>query len=98
MPSELIDSDGVLVGSQRHTLWDGTVWNSDGASTPLRFPGQYADSETGLHYNNQRYYDPVSGAYLSPDPLGLAPASNLSLVTSLRCPRQRLADLGCCLR
>jgi uncharacterized protein RhaS with RHS repeats len=32
--------------------------------------GQYADDETGPHYNHHRYYDPVTGAYLSPDPLG----------------------------
>jgi RHS repeat-associated protein len=75
-PSELVASDGALVGFQQHTLWGGTFWHPDGVSTPLRFPGQYADDETGLHYNNQRYYDPVNGAYLSPDPLGLAPAPN----------------------
>jgi RHS repeat-associated protein len=75
-PSELVASNGALVGFQQHTLWGGTFWHPDGVSTPLRFPGQYADDETGLHYNNQRYYDPVSGAYLSPDPLGLPPAPN----------------------
>jgi Domain of unknown function (DUF6531) len=32
--------------------------------------------ETGLHYNQQRYYDPVTSSYLTPDPLGLAPAPN----------------------
>ena len=37
----------------------------------LRFPGQYYDSETGMHYNHQRYYDPSSGRYLRPDPLNL---------------------------
>ena len=36
----------------------------------LRFPGQYFDAETGLHYNNQRYYDPETGRYTQPDPLG----------------------------
>jgi RHS repeat-associated protein len=36
----------------------------------LRLPGQYADTETGLHYNRQRYYDPDLGQYISPDPLG----------------------------
>ena len=37
----------------------------------LRFPGQYADAETGLYYNDHRYYDPQHGRYLTPDPLGL---------------------------
>lgn len=37
----------------------------------LRFPGQWEDAETGLHYNLNRYYDPETGQYLSPDPIGL---------------------------
>ncbi|MHB0916491.1 MAG: RHS repeat-associated core domain-containing protein [Thiobacillus sp.] len=36
----------------------------------LRLPGQWEDSESGLYYNDFRYYDPRSGRYLSPDPLG----------------------------
>jgi RHS repeat-associated protein len=75
-PSELIAEDGTLAGYQQHTLWGGTIWHPGGASVPLRFPGQYADPETGLHYNNSRYYDPVTGGYLTPDPLGLVPAPN----------------------
>jgi len=34
----------------------------------FRFPGQYYDAETGLHYNYFRYYDPATGRYLRPDP------------------------------
>ncbi len=30
-------------------------------SMNLRLPGQYADQETGLHYNLHRYYDPRAG-------------------------------------
>ena len=75
-PSELVGPDGDLAGYQQHTLWGTTLWRPGGAATPLRFPGQYEDPETGLHYNNHRYYDPLTGRYLTPDPLGLAPAPN----------------------
>jgi RHS repeat-associated protein len=75
-PAELVAADGTVAGYQQHTLWGGTLWRPGGAATPLRFPGQYHDPETGLHYNQQRYYDPVTGSYLTPDPLGLAPAPN----------------------
>ncbi len=43
----------------------------------LRFPGQYYDSETGLHYNWHRFYDSETGRYVSADPIGLAGGMNL---------------------
>jgi RHS repeat-associated protein len=40
---------------------------------PLRFPGQYADEETGFYENWNRYLDPETGRYLSPEPLLQSP-------------------------
>ena len=38
---------------------------------PLRFPGQYADPESGLNYNYFRTYEPATGRYIESDPIGL---------------------------
>jgi RHS repeat-associated protein len=48
-----------------------TIKAQPGFQLNLRLPGQYLDAETGLHYNDRRYYDPELGRYLTPDPIGL---------------------------
>ncbi|MEV7680389.1 putative T7SS-secreted protein [Streptomyces sp. NPDC088341] len=76
-PTELVTETGELAWHTRATLWGTTTWTrTSTAYTPLRFPGQYYDPETGLHYNYFRHYDPETARYLAPDPLGLAPAPN----------------------
>ncbi len=44
---------------------------SGSATVNLRMPGQYYDSESGLFYNWNRYYNPAIGRYISSDPIGL---------------------------
>ncbi|MFD4632265.1 DUF6531 domain-containing protein [Streptomyces sp. NPDC058284] len=76
-PTELIDETGDVAWFARTNLWGTTSWAADSNTyTPLRFPGQYHDPETGLHYNYFRHYDPETARYLTPDPLGLTPAPN----------------------
>ncbi|WP_306357620.1 MULTISPECIES: putative T7SS-secreted protein [unclassified Nocardia] len=75
-PTDLIDPiDGQPVASAVADLWGRTTWQGR-AFTPLQFPGQIYDQETGLHYNLYRVYDPHTGRFLTQDPLGLRPAPN----------------------
>ncbi|MFF1398587.1 RHS repeat-associated core domain-containing protein [Streptomyces sp. NPDC058287] len=76
-PTELVSEQGDIAWYKRSTVWGLTTRNRDAqAHTPLRFPGQYADPETGLHYNVNRHYDPETARYVSADPFGLVPAPN----------------------
>jgi RHS repeat-associated protein len=69
-PHQITDSGGNVVW-----LWDhdpfgnGTPTGTFGYN--LRFPGQFYDQQTGLHYNYYRDYDPAKGRYLESDPIGL---------------------------
>lgn len=76
-PQELTDETGEIAWSAQYKAWGAArevitdAARKAGIANPLRFQGQYYDQETGLHYNRHRYYDPVSGRYVSKDPIGL---------------------------
>jgi RHS repeat-associated protein len=48
----------------------------------VRFPGQYALSESGLSYNYFRDYDPQTGSYVESDPIGLSGGANTYAYTN----------------
>jgi RHS family protein len=72
IPREMIDKDGNL-------LWFGDYYGwgklksetkvTDSAYEPFRLQNQYADHETGLHYNLMRYYEPEAGRFVNQDPI-----------------------------
>lgn len=81
-PLELTDEAGELAWAGKYGAW-GRVERGEDAmllertEQPLRYPGQYADKGTGLHYNTFRYYDPDVGRFVSQDPIGLGGGCNL---------------------
>jgi RHS repeat-associated protein len=76
-PQKLVDNAGAVVWQAAYMPFgEARVLTAD-IENNLRFPGQYFDAESGLHYNWHRYYDPETGRYLRPDPIGLAGGINL---------------------
>ncbi len=75
-PQALTDSVGQIAWETDYTPFGAATGTSQGPTFNLRFPGQYYDVETGLHYNWHRYYDPDTGRYITSDPIGLAGGIN----------------------
>ena len=69
-PQKLVGSSGTVVWSATYTAFGEAQVEIETVTNNLRFPGQYYDAETGLHYNWQRYYDPKMGRYTQVDPIG----------------------------
>ena len=55
----------------------GGVHVTTGAPIEARFPGQWFQMESGLHQNWMRDYDPTTGRYIEPDPLGLVDGASV---------------------
>ncbi len=64
------DDAGVKVWEATYLPFGG-VHTSTGPNSALRFPGQWFQSETGLHQNWMWDYDPTTGRYMQADPFGL---------------------------
>ena len=74
IPREMTDKDGNLVWFGDYTGWGRLKEETkvtDSAYQPFRLQNQYADRETGLHYNFFRYYEPDAGRFINQDPIRL---------------------------
>ena len=76
-PQILTNDSGIVSWKAVYTPFGDAEIQVETVENPFRFPGQYYDQETGLHYNWNRYYDPKTGRYLTPDPVGLEGGINL---------------------
>jgi len=76
-PRKITDENGVVVWSADYLPFGEASAATADLESNFRFPGQYHDAESGLHYNYYRYYDSSTGGYLTPDPIGQAGGINL---------------------
>ena len=88
-PQELTNALGEVVWLNYSQAWGGSyetkcfakeLDNLDVSADelqPIRFQGQFFDSETNLHYNRFRYYDSDVGMFVSRDPIGLIGGDNV---------------------
>ncbi len=76
-PQMLTDGQGLIVWGADYRPFGEVNIVVEGIESNLRFPGQYFDTETGLHYNYFRDYHPGIGRYVEPDLLALNDEDNL---------------------
>jgi len=76
-PRTILDNTGAVVWAQQgYAFGEVAEFTTQTIRNPLRFPGQYADDETGTYYNYFRDYSPQTGRYIESDPIGLAGGLN----------------------
>uniref|UniRef100_UPI002593C633 RHS repeat domain-containing protein n=1 Tax=uncultured Psychrobacter sp. TaxID=259303 RepID=UPI002593C633 len=88
-PNELTNDEGEVVWLADYEAWGNTakvIYSESELEElkvskehlqPIRFQGQHFDTETGLHYNRFRYYDPDMGMFTTRDPIGLRGGDNV---------------------
>ncbi|MFV8784428.1 RHS repeat domain-containing protein [Microbulbifer sp. SA54] len=70
-PQRMVDKSGAVVWEARYEAFGKAEILAETVGNNLRFPGQYFDVESGLHWNLFRDYSPGLGRYIQTDPIGL---------------------------
>jgi len=81
----VVDGTGSIVESYTYDAWGRVLGVYDGDGVPLEesaignrflFQGREYSWETGLYYFRARWYDPITGRWLSKDPIGISGGLN----------------------
>ena len=74
---ELIDQFRAVVRAYVHDSFGGIAQETGTLVNPYAYAGREFDRESELYFYRARYYDPVSGRFLTSDPIGLAGGINI---------------------
>ena len=71
-PQLRTNSTGTVVWKASYEPFGSATVTVSTITNNVRYPGMYADQETGLYYWGARYYDPRTGRGISADPTSVA--------------------------
>ena len=86
-PQKITDDSQVVTWAASYDPFGEVTETVAVIENNIRFPGQYEDAETGLHYNYFRDYDPSLGRYIESDPIGLRGGKNTYLYANANAQR-----------
>jgi RHS repeat-associated protein len=70
---DLVSNSGVVVNHLKYDSYGNIISESNSVvHTRYQYTGRDHDSETGLQYSRARYYDAMTGRFLSEDPIGFS--------------------------
>jgi RHS repeat-associated protein len=77
--TELTGADGVVLGAYSYLPFGGILTASGASANPFRYGGQFGvvSDGSGQVFMRNRCYDPVTGRFTRPDPIGISGGSNL---------------------
>jgi RHS repeat-associated protein len=64
----LTNAAGAVAASYTYNAYGALTGHTGTADTPLRWNGQYQDTDTGLYYLRSRYYNPSTAQFTTVDP------------------------------
>jgi RHS repeat-associated protein len=78
--TSLTNSSGAAAQTYTYDSFGKVTGSSGSLTNPFQYTGREMDPETGLYYYRARYYDSITGRFLTEDPLRYDPTSFYSYV------------------
>ena len=92
-PQKITAVNGTIVWDAKYSSFGEATVEVATVENNLRFPGQYYDGESVLHYNYHRFYNANMGRYLRTDPICYKGGVNLFLYSAAN-PVRRIDPWG----